>query len=65
MPSGAIVEVCHGVGDLRPPPPEVIHIWYCKACQQFMAGEVKGPSGETAAAVLLNGHDVPIKLLSK
>lgn len=30
-----------------------------------MAGEVKGPSGETAVAVLLNGHDVPIKLLSK
>lgn len=30
-----------------------------------MAGEVMGPAGEATATILLNGKDIPIKVLSQ
>lgn len=44
---------------------EGIHIWYCKHGQKPVAREVISYSVEATAVVLLDGHDVPIKLPSK
>lgn len=46
-------------------PQKVIHIRYYKPGQNSEAGKVMGPSGESFAIVLINGHNVSIKLHPK
>lgn len=46
-------------------PQEGIYISYCKPGGKPVAGEDIGPDGEAAAAVLLNGYNIPIQWSSK
>lgn len=67
-PTGAIVaSLLCGLAttfslDLMPAPQEKSHFCYNRHSPKSMSGEVIGPSVKATTVVLLNGHDVCIKL---
>lgn len=51
--------------ELRPSPEEGKHSRYCNPGQKPMGGYAVSTSGKAPAIVLLDGHKIPIKLLTK